>query len=195
MTSGFFLGGGLAVLLALVGWSDQIKGSQDASRHRERDFLKSTGSNWQDLRALIRPSEDPTPEEKLASVLRILGQGGLKDHVDVQLIAQFDEADRVRTALSALYSQRFWYVFGLAGQMITAGVTLSYRSGSLAHGIAITWEGICVAIWVFLVGSVFIDTFKIAQKEEAFRRALGSIEDVLRVASDRQRQHERKGGA
>ena len=53
MDTNFLLAGGIAFLIAVLGWGDQIRGTQEKVLLQERDFLKALQLKWRDVRALV----------------------------------------------------------------------------------------------------------------------------------------------
>jgi len=184
MDTGFLLGGGFALLIALLGWSDQIRGTQERTRIQEREFLDTYNFRWEHFRSLIRTSESPNAETRLAAVLRILGSGGLTNQVDVLLLEDFEHLDDIRYKLENSYSIRYWCVFIASVEMLITGILSIYLRGSILKCSFLTWTHVYSAIWIILVGIIVYFTYRISVQESDLRQTLAKIDDKLRTAKE-----------
>lgn len=195
MNAEFYLAGALAFLIAMLGWADQIRGTQERTRILEEQLLKEYGFRWSDLRKLIRTDRHASPESRLKAVLRVIKFGQLKDKVAVDLLQQLDALNRVRARLERRYDVRFCLVLAVCGQMLASGVLLlmfaaanasvevpvhPYRtlivSNPLSRGCAV----VCIA----LISAVLYHTWRLNREEEVLRGIINDVDDSLRDARD-----------
>lgn len=186
MDTEFLLGGAIAFLLALLGWSDQIRGIQEKTRQHEREFLRAYRAklSWRDLRAIVRPSEESTPEERLLGVLRLLNKGGLQDGSHVSLLREFEALDRIREELEKAYTIRYWAISATVLEMLAAGSLSVYFRGSLVAGVPLTWEHLYFSLTIVLVAGIALLTAVTSLLESSFRRKLNEVEDQLRLSDE-----------
>jgi hypothetical protein len=194
--SEFYLAGALGLLLAMLGWADQIRGTQERTRQLEKELLEEYGFRWTDLRHLVRPSEGtPRPEQRLAALLRVLKAGKLKDSLDVGLLRQLETLNGIRARLERRYDFRFWLVFATSVEMFVAGVSLMLTN-NVNPSVSIPLHPLRTVVWniplielsglgcVALIGSVLYQTWRLNRGEETLRRVIGDVDDQLRQAKD-----------
>ena len=87
MDTDFLLGAGLAFLIVVLGWGDQIRGTQEKILTQEREYLNTLRLKWGEVQALFRESGDQTT--KLAALLRLIGRESVANVVNIQLVADF----------------------------------------------------------------------------------------------------------
>lgn len=203
MDTGFFLGGAIAFLLALLGWGDQIRGAQEKTQLAEKQFLRRYKFRWADLQPLIRPNSDDDAEKRLQSVLKILlrDEHALKEGSDITLLTQVERMNSIRNRLEPRYALRFLLIYFIAAELFIAGVlsfflkgrarislpeiTLHGPTGSWRHFVGLyDWNHIWTAIWLVLFAVVLCQTWLINKDEEKLRKALVEIDDKLREAAD-----------
>lgn len=190
MDSAFLFGGGIAFLIALLAWADQIGGVQDKSRAREREFLETSGTRWKDVAAVIRAVGTKEPAEPLLAVLRLRKTGGLRDGTDVRLLELFERADKRRARLENVYAARYWWIFSTTILLFVCGAMALFLQGPLKCRGLITWSHVWAAAATFLVLGILVLTGFVTTIEAAFRKDLNDMEDEIRLAKDRR---QRKG--
>ncbi len=175
--SPFFLGGGLALLLALVGWSDQIRGLSRTAREREVQLLRTYGIEWAKIQTVIRPQDEDNPLDRLVDLLRLLPTG-IGDEVGARLIHNFQTLHQISMRLSSLSTIRYWLLFSLSVQMLVAGVHLG------SSWLPLTGHYFHYAAGSLIVVVILILTLLVGRGESRFEVTIGHIEDDLRLASD-----------
>jgi hypothetical protein len=180
MDAEFLFAGGLAFLLALLGWSDQIRGAQEQTREQERAFLNAYQVSWADVRPLIRPSEQHSPEKQLAALLRILGSSILRQDEGADLLTKFQGLDDCRSRLEERLAIRYWLIFSTATTMLTGGLLLTLPADDSLNAAGEPLSIGALFVWLALVAVILIYTILIARDEVTFRHELGSIEDYFR---------------
>lgn len=183
MGTEFLLGGALAFLLALLGWSDQIRGVQERTRTQERELLDTYNKiRWRDVRALIRPSEG-NARDRLLGALGLLKDGVLANDEDARLLTHFESLDGIRRHLENTYSMRYWLIFATTLHMLISGaLSVNFR------GVIWTWfswQLVYSLPTIVLVGLILMLTMRAAINETRFRNGLNEVEDVLRAAKER----------
>ncbi len=185
MDSAFLFGGGIAFLIALLAWADQIGGVQDKSRAREREFLETSGTRWRDLSAVIRAAGPNEPAERLLAVLRLRKTGALSDGTDVRLLELFERTDLRRARLENAYATRYWWIFSTTGVLFVCGALALFLQGPLRCGSKATWSHVWAFIATFLIAGILVLTGFVTTTEAAFRKDLNEMEDEIRLAKDR----------
>jgi hypothetical protein len=184
MDTGFLLGGGFALLIALLGWSDQIRGAQEKTRTQEREFLQSYGFRWRELRKIVRSSEHHTAEDRLRAVLRVLTAGGLDRSDDVKLFQLIRDLDLTRSKLEKSYNVRYWTVFSACLEMLICGVLSIWFRDTICEGSKFMWMHLYLLLWAILTMAIVMLTFGISCHENNFRILLAETDDALRTANE-----------
>jgi hypothetical protein len=185
MDSAFLFGGGIAFLIALLAWADQIGGAQDKSRAREREFLETSGTRWRDLAAVIRADDVHEPGERLLAVLRLRKTGALSDGTDVRLLELFEHADARRAWLENAYTTRYWWIFSTTGALFILGILALFLQGPVKCGSKITWSYVWAAVAALLITGILLLTGIVTSTEAAFRKDINDMEDEIRLTKDR----------
>jgi hypothetical protein len=95
----FLLASGLALFVALLGWSDQIRGINKDTREMEQKFLETTKVDRAVFLSVVKPA---SPDEQLAALTEILISGKLKDVAKVEVLQIFQTWHRKWTTLERL---------------------------------------------------------------------------------------------
>lgn len=181
MDTGFLLGGGLAFLIAILGWGDQIRGTQERIFGQERLFIRKLKLRWKDVRASIR--ETSTPAKKLASILRLLGSNKIQDVEDIELMRSFSSLDTIRTKLEKDYKTRFQLVLISSIVMIASGISSTILTGRMTF-YPLSWDSLYTLLSLTFITLIMFETIVISNLEENLRAVLQEIEDSLRVVED-----------
>ena len=100
----FLFGGGVALFVALLGWSDQIKGINSDTRELERRFLTTTGIDRKVFLSVVRSE---SPAENLRALTEIYSSGKLKTAPDIEVLGIFQNWNRKWTALERLSKWKY----------------------------------------------------------------------------------------
>jgi hypothetical protein len=95
----FLFASGLALFVALLGWSDQIRGINKDTREMEHKFLGTTKVDRPLFLSIVRPA---SPDEQLTALTEILASGKLKTVAAVEVLQIFQTWHREWTTLERL---------------------------------------------------------------------------------------------
>jgi hypothetical protein len=115
--TGFLLGSGFAVFIALLGWSEQIRGLRRETYQLQSDFLKAHGLRKADLLRAIRAQ---SADEQLQAFTTIMLANKLSAPA-VKLLPILRRWDAENTALESLQTWKYWLAVTLALVFFTAG--------------------------------------------------------------------------
>lgn len=180
MDTDFLLGAGLAFLIVVLGWGDQIRGTQEKILTQEREYLNTLRLKWGEVQALFRDSGDQTT--RLAALLRLIGRESVANVVNIQLVADFEKLAKIRAILENMYRRRFNLVLAASVCMLVFGLLSVRLSGAIGPGVS--WEGIYFTISFFIIFLIMGFTVSINIFENSLRKVLQEIEDNLRLAVD-----------
>lgn len=71
----FLLGSAVALFIALLGWSEQIRAPHRESKELEKEFMGEKGITWLDLKEIIRAS---TPSKRIKAYMNLMKAGKMK---------------------------------------------------------------------------------------------------------------------
>lgn len=177
--SEFFLAGGLALLLALLGWGDQIRSVREETRDSEKALADSQTDNWKDVRPLLRPTALDTEESQLSAIIRLLKKGEFRNDSQTRLFTAFTTLNSYRSSLEELLTTRYWLLFSTSVQMTTAGIFLCLPMGILPDKAYIGLHQLNCILTVVLLLLIFAYTFAIAKKEPQFREQIILVDNLL----------------
>jgi hypothetical protein len=115
----FLFGSGLALLVALLGWSDQIRGINKDTREMEHKFLGTTKVDRRVFLSVVKPA---SPDEQLAALTEILTSGKLKTVAAVEVLQIFQTWHRNWTTLERLSVWKYRLSVILTYALFAAGV-------------------------------------------------------------------------
>jgi len=116
----FLIGTGIALLLAIIAWSDQIRNLHKDTVEAEKYLFENRKLNWKYIRLLIR--KKGTPEEILDAINIILKDKSDSEIKDIRLIYTFNELDNKRKRLERLYNKKYYLVFILTFLFFSSGI-------------------------------------------------------------------------
>lgn len=124
-TTVFLFGSGFAIFIALLGWSEQIRGLRRETYQLQSEFLKTHGLRKADLLRAIRAQ---TADEQLRAFTAIMLTNKLSASA-VQLLPVLRRWDTQNTRLERLQTWKYWLTVALAFVFFAAGVSSLARLG------------------------------------------------------------------
>lgn len=196
METDLFLAGALAFLIAMLGWSDQIRGTQEKTRLLEKELLTKYQFDWAVLRPLIRPDDSDGPAQRLRAVIRLLGAGALQHGDEVKLLRELEAANETRERMEAQYSFRFWLVYATCAEMFVAGFVAEYANSNIVFPVPqpffwvisswnyvrcdAQWVDLLSVVWAIFIIAMLMSTFLINRDENRLRKIISNVDDLLR---------------
>lgn len=114
------IGTGIALLLALIGWSEQIRSLHRETLEAEKEFSKKRNMEWSHVRKIIRGTAPA--KEKILALNKLLREKSVKRIEDIQIINQFYELDKKRIELDKLSNVKYRLILALTFLFFTAGI-------------------------------------------------------------------------
>jgi hypothetical protein len=124
-TTVFLFGSGFAIFIALLGWSEQIRGLRRETYQLQSEFLKTHGLRKADLLRAIRAQ---TADEQLRAFTAIMLTNKLSASA-VQLLPILRRWDTQNTRLERLQTWKYWLTVALAFVFFAAGGSSLARLG------------------------------------------------------------------
>ena len=79
----FLFGSGFALFIALLGWSDRIRGIDKDTREMERLFMEDSGIHKRQFRCIVKPE---SPDQELEVLTELVNAGKIKTVDTVRLV-------------------------------------------------------------------------------------------------------------
>ncbi len=173
----FLFASALALFVALLGWSDQIRGINKDTKELEERFLSETGIAKRDFLCVVKPK---VQGEQLAALAKLMKSGNIQSHVNVDLLSAFKSWNKEWSRLEKLSSIKYYLAIALTVAFFLAGViSLFTRPGDKAslHYFAIRAELLVLTMPLALVAALLCIIICESRRENALRVFLESIDD------------------
>jgi len=115
----FLFGSGVALFVALLGWSDQIRGINKDTREIEERFLETTKINRTVFLSVVKPG---SPDDQLAALTEILASGKPKTVTAVEVLKIFQIWHQKWTTMEALSVWKYRLSVVLTYALFSAGL-------------------------------------------------------------------------
>lgn len=172
----FFLASGFALFIALLGWSDQIRGMTQDTQELEAEFLDLTKIKKIEFLQVIRPV---TPTDQLEALTAIWTSGRLKAVPAIEVLGLFNEWNSILQRVEQTSRLKYNLTFVLTLCLLGSGLL------SLVFGLV----GICSTNAVVqllllfpsvsLIGVLLVIIIRANSHEQDFRALLQSISDRI----------------
>ncbi|MCK4497164.1 MAG: hypothetical protein KAU24_03155, partial [Candidatus Aenigmarchaeota archaeon] len=114
----FLLGSGVALFIALLGWSEQIRNPQKETGDLEKKF-KDKFNLKSDLTPIVRNTYNTVKKsittnllDEVKAITRVLGSKKLKNPKDISLLEKFREANEIVEPLEKFYACKYrWTIY------------------------------------------------------------------------------------
>ena len=176
----FLIGTGIALLMALLAWSDSIRGWHKETLEAEKKFYDERNIKGIQIKSLLRSNS--VASEKLVMLASLLNSNAITENTDIDFINRFNHLDTMRNRLSRCYSVKYIMVILLAFFFIVSGfINLFLDDSAIINlfGLLLPADYILISVCILssllvLIFSVFLDNF-----ERDFRDTLAKIEEDL----------------
>jgi hypothetical protein len=167
----FLLAGGVALFVALLGWSDQIRGINQDTRDLERAFLEATGIDRQTFLSVVKST---SPTENLEALTQLLASGKLKTVSGVEALQIFQTWNRKWVALERLSAWKYGLSIALTYSLFVGGLlSLLITPHSEVYIFQIRASAPLLILVIPMVGFLGILTIiAVANHREAYFRTL-----------------------
>lgn len=115
----FLFGSGVALFVALLGWSDQIRGINKDTREIEKRFLETTKINRTVFLSVVKPT---SPDDQLAALTEILVSGKAQNVAAVEVLKIFQTWHRKWAVMEALALWKYRLAVVLTYSLFAAGL-------------------------------------------------------------------------
>ena len=175
----FLFGGGLALFIALLAWSDQIRGIDTDIRDLERRFLQDTGIEKSTFLRIVKPQ---SPDDRGAALLEVIGAGRIKSGDSAKVLRIFTDWNKQWLRIERLSTGKYYLTIVLTGALFVIGIISLFTDQSQrVQFLSIQWkvEQLILIPPAILVMSLIAIIICIAARESALRGLLKSVSDMV----------------
>ncbi len=167
----FLIGTGVALLLALIGWSEQIRSLHRETLKAERDFSEKRNINWDHVRKIIRGTAPA--KEKIVALNKLLREKSVLKKDDIKIINQFYNLGKKRIDIEKLYNIKYILILVLTFLFFISGV-INYFIESCSEfklfGLKVPTEFICIFSCVGFSIGILCFVIHLNNNEKAYRK-------------------------
>jgi hypothetical protein len=182
----FLFGSGLALFIALLGWSDQIRGIDRDTKELEHQFLEKTGIDKRSFLNIVKPESDNEQAEaltQLEALTQVVQAGLLNTPEKKELLRTFATSWKSQLAwIETLSAWKYNLTIALTVTLFIGGIASLYTSPTQqVHLFAITAKSelLVLLLPITLIMLLLVIIVLSVQREKALRSLLNSISDKL----------------
>jgi len=176
----FLFASGLALFIALLGWSDQIRGFDNDTKELEQRFLNKTQIKKRDFLEIVRPK---SPEEKLAAFARVDSEGRIENAETIDVLRTFaEELNQPWSRVERLFKWKYKLTVALTIVLFLTGIISLFTTPTQQasfYAVSMRVEMILLILPVLLIGLLLAIIIRSARWEKAVRSILQSMADKV----------------
>lgn len=175
----FVFGAGLALFIALLAWSDQIRGIDTDIRDLERRFLEDTGIEKSTFLHIVKPQ---SPDDRGVALLEVINAGRIKSGDSAKVLKIFTDWNKQWLRIERLCTAKYYVTIMLtAGLFVIGTVSLFTNPSQRFHfrSVNLKVEHLILIPAALLIISLLVVIICIAARESALRRLLKSVSDMV----------------
>src|SRR2546429_3791385 len=125
----FLFASGLALFIALLGWSDQIRGFDNDTKELEQRFLKKTGIKKRDFLDIIKPK---SADDQLFALTRAESEGRIEKEEMIEVLRTFAmDLNRLWSQVERLSSWKYNLTIALTITLFVTGIASLFITPTL----------------------------------------------------------------
>lgn len=178
----FLFASGLALFVALLGWSDQIRAIDKDTKEMESSFLEDTGMKKRDFLRIIKPE---SADQQLEALTEMVNAGKFKTRDSVQLLHKFTkwqcEWSKGWPYLERLTAWKYNLTITLTVALLIAGTVSLFTTPTeklRLCGVHVRIEMLVLMVPMTIVAILLVIIICIAKREKALRALLNSMADL-----------------
>jgi len=118
----FLLTSGFALIVVLIGWSNQITTRSKETRELEQEFIQKAKVKRKDYKNLINKGK--SPEKSISALVNFLYSK--RDDSDIKVFDKINKIKKDLPLLNKKYSNRFWILLLTSISFIISGIGSFY---------------------------------------------------------------------
>jgi hypothetical protein len=175
----FLFGSGTAFFIALLAWSDQIRGINQDIREMELRFLKGTGIEKQTFLRIVKPE---SPDDRGSALLEVVSSGSIKNKDSAEVLKIFTKWNKEWTGIECLSTWKYYMTIALTIMLFVVGIASLITNSSQyieLSSIQFKVEMLLLIPVAILVTIILIIIICIAKRESGLRSLLKSVSDMV----------------
>lgn len=174
----FLFASGLGLFIALLGWSDQIRGIDRDTRELEERFLKKTGIDRRDFLDVVKPE---SAEDQLQVLTEIVQDGRLKTTAAAEVLRTFATTWNTQWAsIEKLSEWKYKLTIVLTLLLFATGIASLFTTPTQkVPVVSVRAEMVLIILPMMLIGLLLIIIICSARQEKALRTLLNSMSDMV----------------
>jgi hypothetical protein len=175
----FLFGSGLALFIALLGWSDQIRGIDKDTKELEHRFLEKTGIQKREFLDIVKPE---SPDAQLLALTQVMTTGRIKSKDSAELLRTFTAWNSQWSRIERLSAWKYNLTITLTSTLFVVGVASLFITSTQQvrlYGISVRTEMAVLILPILLIGSLLAIIICIAHREKELRVLLNSMSDMV----------------
>lgn len=163
----FLFASGLALFIALLGWSDQIRGISRDIREVEHRFLKDIGIDERDFLRIVRPE---SADEQLEAFTQAANDAQIKTKASAEILDTFAAYTSQRSGIELLHAWKYNLTMTLAISLFVAGIASLFTTATEQVRLvgSMRAEMVLLILPMALIGLLLIIIIFSVRREKAF---------------------------
>lgn len=175
----FLFGTGIAFFIALLAWSDQIRGINQDIRELEKRFLDSSGIEKRTFLRIVKPE---SPDDRGLALLEVVSAGRIKNKDAAEVLQIFTKWNKQWSGIESLSVWKYYMTIALTIALFVIGIASLSTSPSQQVGILSIQckvEMLLMLPLATLVALILVVIVCIAKRENGLRSLLKSVSDMV----------------
>jgi hypothetical protein len=175
----FLLGSGIAFFIALLAWSDQIRGIDQDIRELETRFLERTGIEKHTFVRIVKPK---SPDDRGEAVLEVVSGGRIKNKDAAEILQISTKWHKQWWWIETLSAAKYYVTIALTLVLFLTGFASLYTNPAMqlmAFSFTCSVERLLLIPPGTLVVLLLIIIICIAEREHSLRSLLKSVSDMV----------------
>ena len=174
----FLFASGLALFIALLGWSDQIRGIDRDTKELEQRFLEKTGIDKRDFLDIVKPG---SADEQLVALTQVMTAGGIKTKDSAELLRTFTTYISQWSRLERLSTWKYYLTITLTIALFVAGIASLFITPTQQVRLFVSMraEMVVLILPMTLIGLLLGIIICSAHREKGLRSLLNSMSDMV----------------
>lgn len=173
----FLIGAGMALLLALIAWSDSIRSFHKDTLDLEKEFSVNSNLDLRKVRVIIRNYSNAA--KRIAELNKLVQT---KKHIEFGIIDELIKLDTERQSLERRNNNKYWLIIILTNLCIVSGIVnyfIGEDSSFCIFNLSIKTQFIPILICVIFIYITLYNTVSIYKAEQRYSEKLNNIIDKI----------------
>jgi hypothetical protein len=176
----FLFASGLALFIALLGWSDQIRGIDNDTKELEQRFLEKTQIERRDFLQIVKSE---SPNDQFRALTRLLTDGKIQNKDEAEVLKDFaTEWNSQWSAIERLSNWKYNLTIVLTFVLFGTGIISLFTTPANQlplYFTSVRTETVLILLPMILIGLLLIIIICSAKQEKALRFLLNSMSDKV----------------